>query len=33
VHLEQLSDEEIEEIEDEYRELRAKQAGEGRARP
>jgi low affinity Fe/Cu permease len=33
VHLEQLSDEEISEIEDEFRELRAEQAGERRARP
>jgi low affinity Fe/Cu permease len=32
VHLEHLPDEEIEEIEDEFRELRAKEAGERRAR-
>ena len=33
VHLEQLSDEELAEIEEEFRELRAKQAREPRARP
>src|SRR3954454_10137332 len=33
VHLEHLSDEEIAEIEDEFRELREKQTGERRARP